>query len=179
MPAMRRTEQIANLAVWLFLICSISFLAYLFPLPSTGIETAMSSLPTSTTGGSASDVDVKQFIERSFWLSWTTNLTLMISGTLSAALWITSRSSRTRKWTAIALAMVFVLLCGLILLAQVGGSDSWIERKTAFLKQLMSAGIWTYVAAEVHRLISSLVSVIALILMMSLAILNKEKSTQT
>jgi RHS repeat-associated protein len=84
-----------------------------------------------------------------------------VSGIGASALWIKSGRSALRQWLALALAIVFVALSGIVVVVQAHGGGSWIQQKMTFLRQLLAAGIWTYFLAEVHRLVSALVSLAA------------------
>lgn len=152
---MRQMSRFATGLAWLLLVCSLAFSLYLFPLPSTSVDRALSALP------SGAGTDVREYVESSVWLAWISNLTLFVSGTGASGLWVTSARSTPRKWLALVLAIVFVALSGLIVVVQANGAEPWVQQKAAFLRQLLAAGIWTYLLAELHRLISSLVSLAA------------------
>jgi hypothetical protein len=141
-----------------FLLLSLAFAAYLYPLPSDNIAQVTSTMTP------AERVQVGESLESSYWASWITNLLLMLLGVSSATLWLARAQTTWRKWAALAGAAVFFLICVVVVAAQ-SDHGGVIAGKIALLRQLASARSWSFLAAELHRLVAMLVAFAMLIAM--------------
>lgn len=154
----RQSNGGARLVALLLMLVSLGFVAYLYPLPDQNIERVLSSMSP------AERLVVSEMIESSYWSSWLTNLLLLFLGVSSGALWLARAGKGWRAWAAIAAAFLFVIICSAILLTQ-AGDIGVINSKLAFLKQLSSAHAWSFLTAEIHRLLAIVIAAAAAISM--------------
>jgi hypothetical protein len=169
---MKRPESLTDSLVWALLACAIGFCAYLYPLPQTAVEEALSRLSVNV------DSAVRDYIEVSTWRAWTTNAALFLTGLTSSIIWILGSESPRKRWASVAIAAIFAMLCLFIIGARAISHDSPIQYELSFLRQVSSAGSWRYVGAELHRLVSSIVSVLAFVSMFLVATKGKKAKTQ-
>ena len=141
-----------------FLLLSLGFVAYLYPLPDQNVAKVLSTMtPTER-------LEVEAFLHSSYWASWFTHGILLILGVCSASLWLLHRGRQWRGWTAVLAAALFGLLCAIALLIQVG-DDGVVDAKSQLLKRLWSAHAWMYLAAEVHRILAMTIALVAAVAM--------------
>jgi glucan phosphoethanolaminetransferase (alkaline phosphatase superfamily) len=150
-------EHFVRAIVFLFLIISLGFVAYLYPLPDQNIMQIVSTM----TPAEASRV--RAAMEPSYWASWMTNLFLLVIGTFSALLWLVNRHGWQRK-LAVAGVILFSITCVVVLLWQ-GDDSGVINTKVTLLKQLSAAQAWSFLAAEVHRLLATVVGLTLTVLL--------------
>jgi hypothetical protein len=151
-----------------FLLLSLAFAAYLYPLPHQNIAQMTSSMT------SAERAQVSESLEASYWASWATNLVLMFLGLCSATLWLVRGRKGSRTWLAVTAAGCFFVICAVVLLLQTNG-DGIVVNKIALVRQLGSTGASPYVAAEVHRLLSMFVA-LAMSIAMSLSLRGRSSA---
>ena len=151
------TRGVTGLAI-VFLFLSLAFAVYLYPLPDQNIAHMTSTMTP------AEQAQVTETLESSYWASWMTNLLLLLLGACSATLWLMRGKKGGRKWPAISAAIAFVLIGASALVLQ-SSDQGAVAGRLEFLRQLMAARAWSFLAAEMHRLLAVLVALATAIMM--------------
>lgn len=153
-----REMNFTSALVAVFLLLSLAFVAYLYPLPDDNVARVLSTMTP------AEKLEVGPFLASSYWASWLTNVLILALGVCSAFAWMLRHGRAWRGWVAVATAGLFALLCIFALVIQ-AGDGSVIEAKASLLRRLWSAHAWTFFAAELHRLLAMIVALMTVVAM--------------
>jgi hypothetical protein len=104
--------------------------------------------------------------------SWLTNLGLAIVGIAFSVLWLLRRSSRGLvMWSAIVGAVLFI---GIFLVVVIPANSEtiadWIPDKMGWIRKMASIGAWSFVLAEIHRVLSLALAIVSLVIMIVIVV---------
>jgi hypothetical protein len=168
-------ERLARFSAWLLLVCAIGFVFYLYPGPDVLAERLTSS---GATAESAVSEASKAEIRDAFRRSWLANLLLFLFGTTGAVLWLWRGTKALARWMAIAAVAIFLaMFLFLIIPSRVASVSEWVPYQLDFLGKLWRANGWSFLLAELHRMFSVAVSLLALVAFVPPAIRGVSRSS--
>ena len=97
-----------------------------------------------------------------------TNLLLLVCGSIGTASWLRSRSrTGLGAWVGVLSLFGFIAVFLMIVIPENSESlASWLPEKAAAIQQLVAIQAWSFVVAEVHRVVSIALAAVTVAIML-------------
>jgi len=167
---------ISRALAWVMVIVAVCFIPHLLSGPSATaarLGAAYSSAPASSSAVSKESrsaelsPEAKEAVQELMRQSWATNFSLAALGLVSSGAWLIRRKSpKLLSWVAVVGMLAFVGVFVIVVIPANSESFSdWLPDKIRSVRQLAAIGAWSFVLAEIHRVLAFLLSVLSVVSM--------------